>query len=691
MIMKLKTPAAALAASVSFLLIPSLSLADIGSDTAAMMTKYYNDTRPYCNSSSSPAFMCSGILLRATVPASTYHSWNPSPLSVSNGGVSFSYLRADATFSKLAYGHNNGFTLTPYNYAPEGTIEPEVLCAFPADAATNNRFTQGCGDSQNTTEKEDFCQSLGITTAELWRDAFSAAGRNHSRQCAFDTRDNLNINGAKSFYEMIRAMAYLQPPPSYVQNELRLATWEQNKPLPIQSFFYTPGGLADAQADQKDWFKTNASYIPIIAISLPNVGNPITSFTYSENDQAVCEKYIEGATWEKRNDPGINREAWTLKVTPTQCGRQIDETQTNAAYAELLKKFGEAAEWNEENGGGMRRQLVCHLVLARNKPTWNLEPFRPNVSHQESLDADCNPVAKTDAPSEKTDLLKEGQAVIAELYARYNNKAVNCGTPSQPAYLCSGILISATLWPPVWEAPDFKTNAGGTIFSYLRADSKFEDPSYGTSDGFIIKPASKIKTDQLNPEVLCFHPMWNFTTLRDQKGCGGIPAYKNVPQAYKDAGYRLTGTCSSLGTTTLEQWLAPLSQNVIYIYGDYDAGYYRDKPLASYPLGCTFDVRASLKETATKTFNDVIKFRSQLGIHKESNVLILDAWPRGSGAKLPVEAFYYHVGGKANAQTSQREFYEETGRAVPIISITFPTTPAAEAIFEFHPEDQLIQ
>lgn len=685
--MRINFQATALAVSINAALLPLAAQAGVGTDTAATMTKYYNDTRAYCNSPSSPAFMCSGILLRATVPSTAYHSWNPSPLSVSNGGVSFSYLRKDATFSKLAYGHNNGFTLTPYNHAPEGTIEPEVLCAFPADAATNNRFSQGCGDSQSTAEKEDLCQTLGITTAELWRNAFFAAGKNHSRQCAFDTREGLSINGAKSFYEMIRAMAYLQAPPSYVQNELRMATWEQNKPLPIQSFFYTTDGLADAQTDQKDWFKTNGAYVPIISISLPDAANPAATFTYKADDQAVCEQYIETGTWKKRHDPGINRQAWTLAVTPTQCGRRIDESQHNAAYAELVNKFSGAPEWNEENGGGMRHQMVCHVDIARNKPTWNLEPFRPDVSRQESVDAGCNPVNKINLPPDLTDLSKRGPAVVAELTARYNNKAVNCGTAAAPAYMCSGVLATTTYSvPPVhaWDVMDTTAYRRGQITAaFLRADAKMKHGPVTTHAGFILKPTQKIMSDELIPDILCFSPSQSGPNNRDQQGCGGLVHYN--AQAYY-----LARPCQEQGINTAEQWQNSLYATVTNVYGVQDVSGYNNALIRT-GYACAFDVRPSLKEGATTAFNEVIKLRNQLPLHENPNVLSIGIWPLDSGEKLPIEAFYYSVPeSKAKAQNDQRDFFKETGRSIPLIMIRFPATPADEAVFEFIPGDQAI-
>lgn len=105
----------------------------------------------------------------------------------------------------------------------------------------------------------------------------------------------------------------------------------------------------------------------------------------------ACTQYIESATWIERYDPGTGKNEWSLSVIPTACGRAIRQAwQTDAEYAELVKKFGDDWQWKTNNGGGMRRQLVCHLVIAREKTPWNLEPYRPDVTQEVSINNGCN-------------------------------------------------------------------------------------------------------------------------------------------------------------------------------------------------------------------------------------------------------------------------------------------------------------
>lgn len=51
--------------------------------------------------------------------------------------------------------------------------------------------------------------------------------------------------------------------------------------------------------------------------------------------RARCTRYFESGQWSYRYDPGIRKNAWTLELTPTYCGRRIHQDETNAAYTEL--------------------------------------------------------------------------------------------------------------------------------------------------------------------------------------------------------------------------------------------------------------------------------------------------------------------------------------------------------------------
>ena len=95
--------------------------------------------------------------------------------------------------------------------------------------------------------------------------------------------------------------------------------------------------------------------------------------------------------------PLIDHTTWTdgtdgarLLVFPTQAGRREAFPNTEErAWREVLAKAPDA------DTPGMRDQFVCHWIWARmvqpTKESWNLEPWRPAVGYQATVQASCNP------------------------------------------------------------------------------------------------------------------------------------------------------------------------------------------------------------------------------------------------------------------------------------------------------------
>lgn len=80
----------------------------------------------------------------------------------------------------------------------------------------------------------------------------------------------------------------------------------------------------------------------------------------------------------------------TLKIEPTTAGRQT------TGYDDGLTAWQEVRQ--HEPGAdtpGMREQFLCHWDWARlvepDKPTWNIEPWRPVVGDGEMILTQCNP------------------------------------------------------------------------------------------------------------------------------------------------------------------------------------------------------------------------------------------------------------------------------------------------------------
>ncbi|MFV3402802.1 MULTISPECIES: DUF2599 domain-containing protein [Pseudomonas] len=379
-------------------------------ETAQNQQKRYEATPNDCGKSSSPAFLCSGIILRATEPAAVeglYNSWDVSPTSSKTQGTSFSYLRKDANFRRLVENQNNGYILTPISELPVSKQKYAVLCAFPIDGGTNGRVDNGCGtaDAATASAKGAACHVQKITTADAWLDQYKREGKGDNRNlCGFAVADKFDEYATRNFNASLSAMR--RGDLFFKQNELRLANWDGGKAdstLPIESFFYLSGdkeGMSDARLDQDRYWRETGVWVPIIALTMPDRPGGTAKFACNADDQAIEEgakqplnEYIQSGIWVLRDDPGTGKPEWTLSLKLTEKGRRSSTSaESDLVYAELRRKFGSDYQWMQNDGGGMRRQLVCHYRIARNKEEFNIEPFRPNVSEEQAEAAGCNPV-----------------------------------------------------------------------------------------------------------------------------------------------------------------------------------------------------------------------------------------------------------------------------------------------------------
>jgi len=87
-------------------------------------------------------------------------------------------------------------------------------------------------------------------------------------------------------------------------------------------------------------------------------------------------------------------------------------------------------------------------------------------------------------------------------------------------------------------------------------------------------------------------------------------------------------------------------------------------------------------------FMAVPAIRTSLGqasvtLHDE---VMLSTWPQDD-RQLPIEAFYFRAGttGVIEARSNQIDFEAATGRLVPVIEITMPTTLEGAASFRYVP------
>ncbi|MDE1196264.1 MAG: DUF2599 domain-containing protein [Pseudomonas sp.] len=381
----------------------SVAFAGAGTDAVELMKYYYYRTVKNCGSTR-PAYLCSGLMLRGTQHSKDYQVWNPSPTSVENKGVSFSYLRDDAKYDRLGLLNYNGYVLTPNDDVKKPQQKRVVNCFFPLDAWTDRRTEGGCGDNADTKNiTEAMCDSINVNTAGAWIKNYNSVGKERPSICGFDVREDRGTQATNNFYEGIKAMDLLNDVSFSRQNEIRVKTWDQGKPLQLSAlaFIYTRReGLADAQADQEDMYKATQRWIPVIYLNLPDTPAADATFSYKASDQAIkeqpssnCGPYIQKAEWKKTFVKEVNKDVAQLVVTPTKsCGRNFSEAQTDAAFAELANKYRGNSDWAVYDDTSMKRQFLCLRLQYPGNETWNLEPFRPYVSAEQAISARCNPV-----------------------------------------------------------------------------------------------------------------------------------------------------------------------------------------------------------------------------------------------------------------------------------------------------------
>lgn len=271
---------------------------------AAMQARFdqVKDTDPLnapCDGRRSPVFLCTGIMLRGTSAFSeNYHAWNPNPSSPKAGGVSFSYLRKDASYRKLAYGYTHGFTFWPVFATPAGKFEMEVLCYFPMDGATDERADFGCGAHRKHPQESIPCQdkSPPIVTGEAWLAHYNAAAPGDSpreRSCGFRMVSG-TPESAAIFRSAIAVIGSLAPAGAFFesQDEAVLQTWSTGleTTIPLESFFYLSGtqGRQDSMRDQADLFVTGGVWRPVIRLTLPASRGGEARFEYLPDDQAIA-------------------------------------------------------------------------------------------------------------------------------------------------------------------------------------------------------------------------------------------------------------------------------------------------------------------------------------------------------------------------------------------------------------------
>ncbi|HEY0335152.1 MAG TPA: DUF2599 domain-containing protein [Stenotrophomonas sp.] len=377
-----------------------------GEGVLRQLTDLYSNTAQDCGSPTRPAFLCSGLVLSPTAPPLVSPFYGISAPNQAKGGVSVSYLRKDAKFASLAKGAKTGFIFNPALSNPGDHQGFNVLCAFPIAGATDRRGSSGCGDASQTAAVEQSCDQVGVMTSAQWLAHYRTTGKAGAAQCSFNLRIG-SADTARAFNQNLQAIRELGTEALGNANEMIVSPWRidpARSPSVLALFYTDASGLNASRLSQVQWYQASRWFLPIVGVRLPQHLNQDASFSYDAHQQAIyseaepsrCAQYIERAEWVVRYDPGFKRDITTLSVLPTACGRSVRESQTNHFFNEMVARFYSQPQWinNGDNPSSsipsMRRQLICHLTIARGKDRFNLEPSRPFADQARTNAAGCN-------------------------------------------------------------------------------------------------------------------------------------------------------------------------------------------------------------------------------------------------------------------------------------------------------------
>lgn len=264
-----------------------------------------------------------------------------------------------------------------------------------------------------------------------------------------------------------------------------------------------------------------------------------------------------------------------------------------------------------------------------------------------------------------------GLETIITLYSYYNAVAADCGGPGLPAVLCSGVPLRATENVPngtPWEPSDSAIESGGVSFSWLRQDLNFSLLPISRTNGFFFYPKLRTPPDKNGGiDVLCAFPNDGLTTYRNEQGCGeSLLAPPDISRP-----------CDVQGITTAAQWFTLWEAAT-------------DK----FSETCGFNIRESAQDQADR-FTQVILAKAMFPdwAWVTWNELRLATWQPGTGATLPIIAFFYEEGSEAGltgARHDQQKYFDLYAQAIPIVRLALPPSRGGRAQLSYSDDDQAV-
>ncbi|MGG7676034.1 hypothetical protein [Pseudomonas sp. WC2] len=240
------------------------------------------------------------------------------------------------------------------------------------------------------------------------------------------------------------------------------------------------------------------------------------------------------------------------------------------------------------------------------------------------------------------DQLYIGYQVAARLNTRYTDTASTC-LGGKAAFYCNGVLLRGTQASTafhMWNPSPVSQGNKGVSFSYLRKDAGLT--RLLVQQGFIVRESFAPAATPMN--VRCGFPF------------DGNSAYP-VPDVCRVRG----PMCDELGITTVQAW----------------ADRYATNPRSS----CAFNIDP-------EQFQLNIDVRPSVTNGDSWNEVIIETWPQDIPSQIPLEVFYYsHASnGLSQAQFGQRDYFQTTGRFLPIVQVNLEA--ADGQVFSYEPSEQ---
>lgn len=260
--------------------------------------KYKNNVVQCSNGT--PAYYCSGVLLRAVDHSTNFKFWDYGSQATKLGSVAFTYIRFDVGSKTLNSNRKSGFILKDQTSALAAGKALSLRCVFPFPTESLDvRADNGCGfapkDAQLSTDLAN-CAKLAVpaTTAAAWLKNFKDHDSLPKNQCSLSTVVAAQFKASLEAHKLVDAVWTAKP------MEVLIQTWDENKPenLPLEALFYdtaTPAKLVDAQKFQRQYYIATSLYLPIVSLNMVAANGNVFSFSAADQvyGQVVAERLNE--------------------------------------------------------------------------------------------------------------------------------------------------------------------------------------------------------------------------------------------------------------------------------------------------------------------------------------------------------------------------------------------------------------